>query len=305
MVADFKHLNIDVGHVTITFLREEKERVATLLGVEDSARFYSGWITEENPSKNPIGFALWFDSDGRVYADFHNLPFYYRSRDGYQPYHDCIVSSVSKHPSFRSWAGQASRFNPSELPLFVDLLNDLAESLPRRTRVSSRHRPGPGDVVYAPPPRPRIDTSKVPEDLRNLLDELGEWASANSRDARRDTVAFWMLKLPAIVASAGAGVWAHFELPSISVVCGAIASVCVIVDGILPRGMLRNTHLRAHHDIRSLMNHITAAWRTIDPSNDAAAELRQIIRDTEKERQRITKYVRDAETALKDKYEEA
>ena len=95
MDSDLEYLNIDVGDVTITILREERARVMSLLGTGDSNRFYSGWITDENPSHSQIGFALCFDSDSCVYADFHNVPFYYRSRDNYQSYHDRIVSHVT------------------------------------------------------------------------------------------------------------------------------------------------------------------------------------------------------------------
>jgi hypothetical protein len=102
----------------------------------------------------------------------------------------------------------------------------------------------------------------MPIDLRNELLELEEWAKANKRDASRDTWAFWGLKIPAILASASAGVWAHFGLTAVSVIFGAIASVCVIVDGIHPRGMLRNTHLRSYHDLRILIAQMVSEWRS-------------------------------------------
>src|SRR5689334_5204897 len=89
-----------------------------------------------------------------------------------------------------------------------------------------------------------------PEDvLRNTTDTLEKWAQENKKDADKDLITFWALKIPAILSSASAGVWAHFGLTGVSVVAGAIASLCVIADGLLPRGMLRNTHLRAYHDI--------------------------------------------------------
>src|SRR4051794_21830159 len=93
---------------------------------------------------------------------------------------------------------------------------------------------------------------------QQLLDEylahLESWAEGNRKDARRDTWAFWSLKIPAILASASTVVWSHFHLSSVSVICGAIASACVLIDGLHPSGMLRNTHLRAYHDIRILIN---------------------------------------------------
>jgi hypothetical protein len=112
-------------------------------------------------------------------------------------------------------------------------------------------------------------------------------------------VAFWTLKIPAVLASASAGVWAHFGLTGVSVVAGAMASLCVIIDGVHPRGMLRNTHLRAYHDIRILISRMTDQWRTRASNANEQNTIRGIIRNSIAERERIAKYVRDAETALK------
>jgi len=132
---------------------------------------------------------------------------------------------------------------------------------------------------------------------KDQLSELETWARANQRHARNDTLAFWTLKAPAIIASASAGIWAHFGLTTVSAISGAVASVCVIVDGIHPRGMLRNTHLRATHDIRILISRMMSQFHssTGEPENI----VREIIRGAEGERVRIATYVQDAETALK------
>jgi len=96
---------------------------------------------------------------------------------------------------------------------------------------------------------------------------------------------------------------AHFELTTVSVFAGAIASLCIIIDGIHPRGMLRNTHLSAYHDIRILMSNMVAEWRSRSGSAKEDNVARRIIRDAETERQRVAAYVRDAETALRYKSE--
>src|SRR4051812_44514723 len=63
-------------------------------------------------------------------------------------------------------------------------------------------------------------------DLLRHIDELNAWAQANLHDATRDTVAFWSLKIPAIVTAASAGVWVYLNLPLVSVIAGAGASLC-------------------------------------------------------------------------------
>lgn len=145
----------------------------------------------------------------------------------------------------------------------------------------------------------RVDS--MPVDLRDYLEELERWALANKKDMRLDTLAFWMLKLPAIFASASAGIWAYLQLPTISIICGAIASFCVIIDGLLPRGMLRNTHLRAYHDIRMLIYQIINQYRSRPSTATADDTSRRLIREAEVERQEIASYVRDAEATLRDK----
>jgi hypothetical protein len=144
-------------------------------------------------------------------------------------------------------------------------------------------------------------TTAMPGELQQHLIELEEWAIANKKDARRDAIAFWSLKIPAIFASASAGILARFDLTTVSVVAGAIASFCVIIDGVHPRGMLRNSHFRAYHDIRILSTNMVAQWRSRDSEVTADSVGRVIIRNGEKERQRIAVYIRDAETALKQK----
>jgi hypothetical protein len=139
----------------------------------------------------------------------------------------------------------------------------------------------------------------MPADLRDQLLELEQWARGNNADARWDTLAFWALKVPAIAASASAGVLAHFGLTTVSVVAGAVASLCVVVDGIHPRGMLRNVHLRAYHDIRILTNRMMAEWRSRNANAKGENIARRIIKDAGDERQRIAAYIRDAETALR------
>lgn len=46
----------------------------------------------------------------------------------------------------------------------------------------------------------------------------------------------------------------------------AVASIYVIVDGVHPRGMLRNIHLRAYHDIRILSTNMVSQWRSRESS---------------------------------------
>ena len=175
--------------------------------------------------------------------------------------------------------------------------------IPGKETVST---PKPG----AAPPRPKIDVFEeeeptverpdgMPPDLAAQLVELEEWAQANKADARRDVVAFWLFKAPAMFASASSGVFALYDLQAVGAIMGAVATLSILVDSVHPRGMLRNTHLRAYHDLRLLLTGMVSSWRTRSQSADPRNIAKRIIKDAEAERQRIANYIRDAETALK------
>jgi len=118
-----EYINIDIGHVTVTL--DEKFKNYFLDFFRESIRidnFYRGWINSNNPSPSPMGFAVIFE-DNQVYANFHDLPFYYRNN--WDEYHRRIVAHVAKHPLFRGWNGNGHRFSAEKLPLLVDLLNQL------------------------------------------------------------------------------------------------------------------------------------------------------------------------------------
>ena len=140
----------------------------------------------------------------------------------------------------------------------------------------------------------------MPLELREQLDELREWEIKNYNAGRKDTIAFWSLKTPAIIAASSAGVFAHFKLTLVSLFVGAIASICVIIDGVNPRGMLRNIHMRAVHDISNLIRRMTSQWRARSPEANVDRIARRIVKASQDPCDVIAKYIRDAETALKD-----
>jgi hypothetical protein len=86
------------------------------------------------------------------------------------------------------------------------------------------------------------------------MSELEEWALSNKRDARWDTISFWALKTPAMAASVGAGVFAYRGWELVPIVVVAVGSFCILLDGLNPRGKLRNVHWQAFHDLRNLQH---------------------------------------------------
>jgi hypothetical protein len=163
--------------------------------------------------------------------------------------------------------------------------------------------------VAAPPPPvgPRAQTldsslrgePELPPVLEHVLSELERWAQDNRRDARHDSVRFWALKLPAILASAAAGVLGLLKLELVAAVAAAIATVCVLVDGVNPGGAVRNAHLRAVHDLRSLQQDMLSAWRMGNLRGADQTELAASLLDmADQGRHKVGNELRTAETML-------
>jgi len=111
----------------------------------------------------------------------------------------------------------------------------------------------------------------------------------------------------AILSSVSAGILAYLKWDAPALIIGAVGSLCVLIDGVYPSGTLRNVHLRAVHDIRSLQHKIQADWlkgyASIDKEGpkleqDIEKLTAKIIKNAQKESERIAGYVRDAEASL-------
>jgi len=146
---------------------------------------------------------------------------------------------------------------------------------------------------------PMIEPNGMPSELREQMDTYKRWADDDRRDARRDTFAFWSLKVPAIAVSAGASAFAYFKLDAVAVIAGAVASACVLIDGLNPRGTLRNIHRRAYNEISTLHAGMAAKWREgilrkMDPRQLGA----EIIAGATADTARISAYITAAESSL-------
>jgi hypothetical protein len=157
-------------------------------------------------------------------------------------------------------------------------------------------------MAISPPPRPRRDTN-IPDIVVDEIMELEDWATQNLKDSKNERLRYWMLKLPALLASSGAGLFAHFHSDMPSLIIGSLGSICVLIDGLYPSGTLRNVHLQAHHDLRALQQRMAAEWRIASLENnhhssDQDSLAAQILKNAQQEKDRIGAYIRDAETSL-------
>lgn len=166
--------------------------------------------------------------------------------------------------------------------------------------------PPPGIISSLNIKRKNIILSNIsdfPIPLRQYLEELEIWAITNNKDAHNDKIAFWILKIPAIIASTSTGIWAYYQLPVVSLIFGFISSACIIIDSFSQKGTLKNIHTRAYHDIRNLQSNIINKWRSrafnSNSKKSKAQDSSKIIAESQNERERIAAYLRNAESAMR------
>jgi hypothetical protein len=140
---------------------------------------------------------------------------------------------------------------------------------------------------------------QLPNELREFIGEIEQWAKANAKDARKDKFSFWTLKIPAILSSAFASFLAAVHLNIWASLLAAMASACILIDAAFPRGQLFRAHLRAVHDLRNIQHEIMNRWRAASfddkNKNRLAAD---ILKMAEQTRSRIARELRTAETAM-------
>ena len=150
---------------------------------------------------------------------------------------------------------------------------------------------------------PQIKDSRWRNDLPHPLAEemllLVKWQEDNAKDAQRDRINFWMLKMIAILASASGGLLGYLDWKLVNFLLGVIAAICVAVDGLQPRGVLYKVHLEAQYDIRQLQDLIDTKWKTGCLTNkDKQTLIVNIIEEVSAEKKRISCYLRDSESYL-------
>lgn len=156
----------------------------------------------------------------------------------------------------------------------------------------------PVSVVPQPDTSGSID--EMPKQLHNQFQLIKQWAEANRREAVRETVLYWALKVPVIIASAGYGAMMYYELKWMIAVAGAIASACALIDGIYKPGALRNFHHRAYFELNTLTDDLMDRWNTAvlrkeENLNMLAANLIDVARTR---KSAISNYLVDAEATL-------
>ncbi|RKD89853.1 DUF4231 domain-containing protein [Mangrovibacterium diazotrophicum] len=143
------------------------------------------------------------------------------------------------------------------------------------------------------------ELEELPIEIQNKIQELENWANSNSKQAKRNLLWFWILKIPAIVFSATTGILALLEFNILAAILGSISSLCILIDGLFPRGTMRNLQIKAVYEIKWLQNEIVDRWRI--GVGDKQTLTREIIFLCMNECKRINSYLISSEMINSDK----
>ncbi|MCG8345631.1 MAG: hypothetical protein MI685_10820 [Chlorobiales bacterium] len=151
-----------------------------------------------------------------------------------------------------------------------------------------------------PPPDFSSENKDMPDALKRELRKIYHWADDNKKESRRDELKFWALKLPATLIAASSGITSHFDISLISTILASIASVLVVIDGVVRPGKLRDLHHYAHFELCELADEVSSEWSKevlngVKAENTIATELMEKIKD---QKRRISKYLKQNEAPL-------
>lgn len=157
----------------------------------------------------------------------------------------------------------------------------------------------PPRAVAPAPPAGDIKNMGLNPQLAIVIQSLERWATANEKDEKLDQIKFWSLKIPAMLASFLSAFSSFKQLALATQVAAGVASICVLLDGFLQPGMLRNIHHRAFLELRELQHNLLDQWRIglLEGENPKILAAK-LIKSAMKERQRINAYLEKGETAV-------
>lgn len=151
---------------------------------------------------------------------------------------------------------------------------------------------------YRPKPATQEEIRMIDSALVVELREIREWADGNEKDAVHDRLAYWSLKVPALLCSSGAAVFERLDMGVGVTICGVIAAVCVGIDAAHPLGRLHNAHKQASHDLSRLHNTIRSRFRRAQLAKASTPELLELLDLATFGRDSVWRRLRLAEASL-------
>jgi hypothetical protein len=161
---------------------------------------------------------------------------------------------------------------------------------------SMRERPDLDAIAAAAMP---VDYA-MPGELVEQIKRIDQWAQSNHRQAQRERILFWALKIPVIMATAGYGVMIKFGWDTALALSGGLASACVLIEGLYRPGMLRNLHHKAHFDLSNLADDLLTKWHigVLNGEENRNGLAAKLIDESRIRKDKISAYLVETEAVL-------
>ena len=176
------------------------------------------------------------------------------------------------------------------------------DSIVSSQKIDVRHEGAAGALASPQSDKNSTSPDFGAEIIQEEVQQVQRWARANNRDARRDRIHFWMLKIPAILGGLGASALDAFGYGPVVIILGFVTAACVAIDGLYPRGRLFNVHRRAANELFSLQDQLATKRNAIRLQTPDIVRQRELLSsllvEIEKEKRRISQYLTVAEASL-------
>lgn len=150
----------------------------------------------------------------------------------------------------------------SSSPLDLDKLKKVAAKVLSEEVTTENIKVGiqPNNQKSASSEKDVVDIQSEVEKAKLVVEEqmkfLEQWFDQNYSESKKDRVQYWLLKIPAIICTVSVTALEAFDYGEAIIILGAVASFCVAVDAVFPRGQLHNVHRKAANEIRRLQHDV-------------------------------------------------
>lgn len=151
--------------------------------------------------------------------------------------------------------------------------------------------PGPGDA----PPLPAV--------LQTSLEGIEKWRLECAAEAAKRSRNYWLLTLPPIVINAGygCGLFGKLGLADVQSLALFLSTLLMLIEKERPQNRLFTAYERAALDLGELARAMVEQWQAgCAAGQDQRKLTAQILGTEEKEEARLSKFIEDAESYLKD-----
>jgi len=155
----------------------------------------------------------------------------------------------------------------------------------------------------APPSGPLPPPGEVPPILQSRLDSLAQWRRQCAAEAAKRQTNFWLLTIPPLAVNAGygCGLFNKLHLAALQPFALFVSTMLMLVEKERPQERLYTALEKAALELEQLLRAMLEQWQAGSAAGqDPRLLLTQILSLAEKEEARISKFLADAESYLKE-----